>query len=213
MSGGTGKLGAPLAHGSRLRKAPTPTPATTATATAAPVKTIDFSEKRKQSLLDELYRRHFQKLVNWLTRRYGEGPPDPEDLAQAAFLKLSQSPDFFAIKDLRAYLYTTAVRNFIDGYRRQKTMANFLKHELNKYQDEVGEITPERVFLSRERLQHFSAALKNMSPKQREIVIRSRILGQTFEEITRQTGWSKSAIGRHLQTAIQELTKADNKKT
>lgn len=43
--------------------------------------------------IDALYRAHAGDLVAWLRKMFGDGPPEPEDMAQQAFLKLMERPD------------------------------------------------------------------------------------------------------------------------
>ena len=67
--------------------------------------------------LDVLYRRHWTDLCAWLRRRYGDGPPEPEDVAAEAFAKLAAKSDIAQVRDARAYLFTTAARCAIDALR------------------------------------------------------------------------------------------------
>ncbi len=166
---------------------------------------ISFPQKRRQKTIDDLYRDCWGDLTAWLYRRYGVGPPEPEEIAQAAFAKMMEVPDLSLIRNLRAYLFTTAVRCAIDGFRGQGRAQRFIDNELKAHQEEVGEITPERVFIARQEFSALANRVKALDPKQREVVLRSRIMGQTYDEISQETGWSKSAIGRYLQSALVEL--------
>ena len=158
-----------------------------------------------RSSLDALYRRYWTDLCGWLRRRYGAGPPDPEDVAAEAFAKLAAKGDIDTVRDTRAYLFTTAARCAIDALRGRARQARFIDDQLAQYGREVGELTPERVYLAREQLAALAQDLKGMTPRQRETLLRSRILGQTYDQISAATGWSTSAVGRYFKAAMRVL--------
>lgn len=155
--------------------------------------------------LDVLYRRHWTDLCAWLRRRYGAGPPEPEDVAAEAFAKLAARDDIDKVRDVRAYLFTTAARCAIDALRGRARLTRFIDDQLAQYGREVGELTPERVYSAREQLAALAEDLKSMTPRQRETLLRSRILGQTYDQISAATGWSPSAVGRYMQSAMRVL--------
>jgi RNA polymerase sigma-70 factor (ECF subfamily) len=51
-------------------------------------------------------------------------------------------------------------------------------------------------------------AIATLTPKQREVLIRSRLKGETFEQIRDACGWSKADISRTLQAALGVLQSA-----
>lgn len=134
--------------------------------------------------------------------RYGNGPPDPEDLAQSAFEKLSHVKGLEEMSNPRAYLFTVAARNALDELRGLGVRKKYIHQVMMQYGDEVGEITPERIYSSREEMKALARDMKTLSPVQREVVMRNRLMGQTYNEISAETGWSTSAISRHLQNAM-----------
>ena len=168
---------------------------------------VDLAAARRRTFLDRLYREHMRDLTGWLTRRYGPGPPEPEEIAHMAFAKIAEVKDVGRLTSARNFLFTTAVRCAIDLFRKNDTLRRFEEEQMALFGDEVGEITPEYVYLSRERLAALSNDLNDLSDRQRETVLRSRVLGQTFDQIARETGWSKSAVGRYLEAGLDALTR------
>lgn len=168
----------------------------------------DASLAAKRRFLDELYRAHWNNLVGWLRRRYGAGPPPPEDVAQQAFAKLAALPDLSAIQHAKAYLYSTAVHAALDEIAWRKRTDAFVEHELHRAGQPLEEITPERVYLDREQWDVLGRALDRLTEKQKEIVRRSRFLGQTYAQISTETGWSSPDISRQLTAALLALQAA-----
>lgn len=144
-------------------------------------------------------------MCGWLRRRYGAGPPDPEDIAQDAFVKLSQVDDFDAIADPRAYLYTIAAHLALSGIRWLGRTRDYIDHELGATGQQLDELTPAHIADSRERFEIVLAHMQTLSDKQRQIILRSRIGGQTYEQISAETGWSIADISRQLTAALGEM--------
>ncbi len=158
--------------------------------------------EKTRVFIETLYKKHWSSLCSWLRARYGNGPPDPEDLAQSAFEKVSRLQGLEDMNNPRAYLFTVAARNALDELRGLAVRRKYIHQVMIQYGDVVEEITPERVCGSREEIKALSEDMKGLSIVQREVVMRSRLLGQTYTEISKQTGWSTSAISRHLQDAM-----------
>lgn len=156
--------------------------------------------------LENLFKAHWSKLCVWLGQRYGYGPLEPEDIAQAAFEKIFALDNMEEIRNPRAYLYTLASRSAIDSLRSRAVASRYIDEEMHKDGSRVEEITPERVYMAKADLKIVAEYMEQLPDQQREIVIRSRIFGQTYQEIGEQTGWSPAAISRHLQAALTRIT-------
>lgn len=162
-------------------------------------------DRDQRSFLNKLYRDHVVNLVGWLRRRYGVGPPSPEDIAHTAFAKLASHSDIGQIEKIKPYLYATAVHVALDEIKWIKRTDAFVDHELHRMGQALEEITPERVYQGRERLDKLAHAMERLPEKQRDIVRRSRILGQTYADISAETGWSGADISRQMSAAMDAL--------
>ena len=160
------------------------------------------SEIKNRKILDNFYRNYFDILCGFLRRRYGNGPPDPEDVAQATFERISELDGLAEIRNPRGFLFTIAGRIFIDKIRKRAVSEKYIDQLLNLNGIQVEEITPERVYSAREDFKAILNNLKNVSPKHREVVLRHRILGQTYDEISRATELSPASISRYLKIAM-----------
>lgn len=158
--------------------------------------------------IELLYRLHWNTLCAWLRRRYGAGPPDPEDVAQVAFMKMATVENRAAIEDPRAYLFSIAANTALSGIRWFTRTQQFAARELEAVDHGLEEMSPERIHSSRERLSVVLGQLDALTDKQREIVMRSRIGGQTYEQIAAETGWSLADISRQLTMALKTMRRA-----
>lgn len=169
---------------------------------------VDLAEARRHRFVQRLYNDHFRDLVRWLARRYGAGPPEPEDIAQTAFTRIAALEDVEYIRNPRAFLFTTAVNEALTRLRWIKRLRTFVEAELHEVGEEVEEITPERIYSSRNRLEAVLASAASLTDKQRELIRRSRLLGQTYADISADTGWSAADISRQLTVAMNTLVAA-----
>ncbi len=156
-------------------------------------------------VLEKLYRSHAADLIGWLRRRFGDGPPDPQDIAQAAFTRLMGLKSIQDIADKRAFLFTVAANVALSGLKWRQRKQAFIERQLADHGLDIENITPERVHLSREKFVRLEALLQSMPVRQRDIVIRSRIHGQTYMEISAITGWSLGTIASEMKAAMKML--------
>jgi RNA polymerase sigma factor (sigma-70 family) len=166
-------------------------------------------QTRNLTLVERLYRDHWKILCARLRKIFGNGPPEPEDLAQTAFTKLIEFTDPSSLDDPASFLFRIAINSGRDR-RRHIVRANTLIEELLLPQglELVDRITPSNVYESRERMAVTERAIATLTPKQREVLIRSRLKGETFDQIRDACGWSKADISRTLQAALGVLQSA-----
>jgi RNA polymerase sigma factor (sigma-70 family) len=168
-----------------------------------------YAQARNLSLVERLYRDHWKALCARLRKIFGNGPPEPEDLAQTAFAKMIEYTDPSTLDDPASFLFRIAINSGRDR-RRHIVRANALIEELLVPQalEAVDRITPSNVYETRERMAVTERAIATLTPKQREVLLRSRLKGETFDEIRDVCGWSKADISRTLQAALGVLQSA-----
>lgn len=163
----------------------------------------------RDRLLSRLYRDHYRALCLRLRQLYGSGPPEPEDVAQSAFQKLSEIGDLTRIEHPRAFLFRTAINLGLNAISRQSVARRFAERELaGANMPVVEENTPEDVYYMRQRMKRTQTAFAVLTQKQKEIVVRSRLKGETYAEIQKATGWSQADISRQMKLALQAMLSA-----
>jgi len=170
---------------------------------------IDAPPRTSRLSVEDLYRQHWRDLCRRLRRIHGDGPPEPEDLAQAAFEKFATLEDHDRIQHPRAFLFRIAVNLGLNAVERIRVARRFVERELVEADEAVlEENSPEDVYSARERLAVVERAMEQLTMKQKEILVRSRFRGETYAQIGQATGWSQADISRQLNAALAALQRA-----
>lgn len=158
---------------------------------------------------EELYRAYWGDLCQQLRRAFGSGPPEPEDVAQAAFARFAEIGDIERVRNPRAFLLVTA-RNIALDYKRRDgrfvQYARAVQHERRYAPQEV--ISPERALIDMERLEIVRQAIERLPHKQKVVLSLHRHRGLTYRQIVEQTGWSYGDVYRQMETALAQLAAA-----
>ena len=153
--------------------------------------------------VEKLYRDHWSDLCRRLRGVYGNGPPEAEDLAQNAFTKFIDRVDPATLQNSAAFLFRIAVNAGKDRIRHYNQTKRLIAEQLKPLDgDRVEQNTPLNVYEAKERLSVTVKAMETLSSKQKEILLRSRIKGETFDQIKLAKGWSKADISRTLKSAL-----------
>ena len=160
---------------------------------------------RRDNGMDVLYARHWGELCHYIKKHFGPGPPDPEDVAQDAFMKFAAIDDRDAIDNPRAYLFRTAHNVLVDEHRRLALRRAFPSDtEAPPVSDDR---TPERVLVGQERLEILTRSLRAMPAARRRSFLLNRLQGLSCAAIARMTGYSESAVKKHIELGAQRSWK------
>jgi RNA polymerase sigma factor (sigma-70 family) len=173
---------------------------------AIAVEEVEPALQRRDSRVGVLYARHWAELCHYIKRRFGVGPPCPEDVAQEAFIKFASIENRHTIDNPRAYLYRTAHNVLIDERRRLA-----LRKEISGDIETLSvcdDRTPERILVGKERLDVLTRTLHAMPDTRRRSFLLNRLHGLSAAEIARMTGYSESAVKKHIGLALGELEAA-----
>jgi RNA polymerase sigma-70 factor (ECF subfamily) len=159
--------------------------------------------------LDDLYRRHFTTLSAFVRRKFGPGPPDPEDVAQAAFERFAALTDQAQVRNPKAFLYRCA-RNYVIDHRRRQAVSTRLASEVQSLNPTGASADgdPLRVLEAREDLAAVIAAIEALDARRREVLILNSIEGLSCAEIARRMGLSQTRIVQLYAQAIAACAKA-----
>lgn len=149
-----------------------------------------------------LYRRHWDEICGYVRRRFGAGPPEPEDVAQAAFLRLSQRSDLADLENPRAFLYRVAHNVAIEERRRQDARSRAETDAGPFAAADTDDRDPERVLSGKERRRLLEIAFATLEPRTRQIVIMSRQDELSSAEIARRLNLSPTQVKRLMAQAI-----------
>jgi RNA polymerase sigma factor (sigma-70 family) len=160
----------------------------------------DVSSRRT---LDRAYRSWWGELCRVIERQFGPGPPDPEEAVQSAFEKFAKLEDPASIANPRAYLHTSSRNYVLDQKRRAAVRLTTQKNlQILESGETSSEIDSERVLIAREELAMVDAAVRDMEPRRREVLIMHSVHGLTFTEIGKRLGVSERRVRQLMASAL-----------
>ncbi|WP_157995033.1 RNA polymerase sigma factor [Peristeroidobacter soli] len=155
--------------------------------------------------LSVLYGSYRKELVAFVRSRFGGGPPEPEDVAQQAFVNFATvAPS--QVLNPRAFLYRTAVNIVLNYRKRERIGRRFLTPmpETEELQQVRDEISPEKSAQAEEHYALVEAAIRAMPQPRRSYLLLNRVEGLSYAEIARRAGLSESVIRKHVALAVRE---------
>lgn len=152
--------------------------------------------------LAALYADEQGKLQRLLMRR-GMSSTAAADLVQDAFLRLLGAPRE-EVRDLRSYLFRTTRNLTIDSarQRRRNTLSNAVELDVNIIDPAP---LPDAVLISRQEFQALHAALADLPPRCREVLILHKFEGLSYAEIADRLGIAKNTVMVHMVKAVSCL--------
>lgn len=153
-----------------------------------------------------MYAESAAELVLGVRGRFGDGPPDPEDVVQEAFQRVFARADTTNIRNLKAYVWRTA-RNLVFEDRKRESVRTKYELEIERLYFAVkGEnLSPENVITAREQLAAINATLSGMSDRRRRAFLLYRIEGLTLERVADTLQISITAVRKHVSRAQAQL--------
>jgi RNA polymerase sigma factor (sigma-70 family) len=159
--------------------------------------------------LEALYEKHCAELIRYVRRTFGAGPPEPEDVVQAAFSHFAALAHPGLVENPRAFLYRAA-RNFvIDQRRRAKVRARALwSGDLDEVARKADELDAARVLEGKDRLRVLNAIIRAMPERLRDALILHRIEELSYVEVAKRLGVSETSAKRLVAQALLACDRA-----
>lgn len=164
-----------------------------------------------KSWLEQLYGEHWIKCCAYLRKKYGAGPPEPEDCVQQAFAQLAKlSEDAVAeIDQPKSFLYRIAENALIDEKRRDGYRRRHARETNAGVHEPSGCVSdPETVLDIKDQLSAVERALAALPERRREILLMHRMEGLSFTEIGVRLGMSRQGARKHVEMAIRAVEQA-----
>ncbi len=156
---------------------------------------------RSDSFLEGIYREHQASLCAYVRRRFGPGPPEPEDIAQEAFARFADREDLRAIPNPKAFLMLTARNLAIDAHRKI-VRGNMAMRSATILAENSHDCDASDVLSSKEELARLAAVVDGLKPKQRAAFLLHRVDGLSYVAIGERLGLSPSGARALVETAL-----------
>ncbi len=166
----------------------------------APVPTSD-----REKLLRQLSERYRLPLTAYFARRVGSRA-EAEDLTQEVFLRMVRRLELEDVENVEAFVFRTAVNLLRDRSRRDKSQS-VRKVEFASRLTDVDDLSPERVFDSRQSLTHVIAVLEELDERTRDAFILHRLEGMKHAQIAELLGVSVSSVEKYIIKTLTLLAK------
>ena len=137
------------------------------------------------------------------------------DLTQDTYLRLADYQGGREIENPRAFLYRIANNLAIDYLRAQSRQTQLFVETAadDVAMAPVDNNTPPDIIQNRQQLEILHQVINTLPDNCRDIIIRSRFMGQTHEQIASELGISKSWVEKNIIQALRLCKQAlDNQK-
>jgi RNA polymerase sigma-70 factor (ECF subfamily) len=129
-----------------------------------------------------------------------------EDLVQDFFVSLWIDAQGLHIRSsLKAYLLVSIKNRCLDYQKHQKVSEKYREYIL--FSSEKGDSTTDNYLAESELRQAIQRSLDKLSPRCREIFEKSRLMGLSNDEISKQLGISKRTVELQISNSLKVLRK------
>lgn len=151
----------------------------------------------EEKTFEWIYNAYSLTLRNFIYYRCGD-IQQAEDIVQNAFLKLWKNCASIIFDKSKSFLYTVAKNEFLNEVAHKKIE---LQHQVHLAKDSTN-ITPEFLFEEQEFLIKLKRVIANLSEKQREVFLLSRIDKKKYSEISEIVGITVKAVEKRMSLAL-----------
>lgn len=167
----------------------------------------------QSDVLEGLYKNHWHDLCRFVKASFGAGPPDPEDVAQLAFLRVAKLGNAAAIENPKSYLWRAARNIVLSEWKTRAQRSSFATEvEESHLAGRGADFSPEIVLLAKEQIEIVDKVVAAMPEKRRQMLLMHRLDGMTFAEIARRLDRSQTNVKKQVARAMAEIEVALSEK-
>ncbi|HEL2510743.1 TPA: sigma-70 family RNA polymerase sigma factor [Streptococcus suis] len=137
--------------------------------------------------------------ISYYLQKSGAGPADSQDIAQDVLVKLLESDIVLPFEKLRAWLYRSAVRAYIDKYRRDKRYYEILQKEFFRRED--------LLVYDQEDYEELYQAVAALPEKYQQVIDLYYFQDMSVKEVAHILGYSQSLVKINLYRGRKLLGK------
>ncbi|GHG06030.1 RNA polymerase sigma factor [Thalassotalea marina] len=158
--------------------------------------------KKSTNTIEYLYQTHYQDILRNLAGKH-LSPDVQEDLMQDLYIRLLRVENWQEIENQGGYIQTIMNNLVTDFFRRQKQMSSIESQapELDVYSLEVQ-------FEHEESLASISQVIHSQPEIAQDLIYRSKIAGQSYQQIAQEKGRSVSWVEKSLAKVINQSKRA-----
>jgi RNA polymerase sigma-70 factor (ECF subfamily) len=150
---------------------------------------------------------HEPALRRWLYRT-SSNRTEVDDLVQETYGVLAALDSVDHIRDVRAYLFTTARSLLLQQVRRARIVEIESLAEIEQLRIPDGDTGPEQFLANHQLLQQLATALAALPEKCRQAFVFRKIHGLSQKEIAQRMGVSENTVEKHIGLGLRRLMQA-----
>ncbi len=161
------------------------------------------SSQPGQPSTTKLYGHYRAELLALVRRTIGQGPPEPEDIVQQAFLNFVAQP-VCHLTNPHAYLHRTVHNLAINASKHERVRQKYLEcsPDPKEILDGRPDWDPEVVLQDKQRYALVRAAIRALPRRRRWYLLMNRVEGLSYAEIARRMNLSESVIRKQVALAV-----------
>ncbi|CAL2093938.1 sigma-70 family RNA polymerase sigma factor [Tenacibaculum sp. 190524A05c] len=152
---------------------------------------------------DSLFNSHYETARNYIYYKCGN-LQQAEDIVQDAFVKMWKKCAEVIFEKAKSLLYTICNNAMRNEFDHQKVV---LRHRNTAIKAEKNNESPDFLLEMEDFRAKLESAISNLSDKEREVFLLSRIDKKTYKEIADITNISVKAVERRMSNAFINLRK------
>jgi RNA polymerase sigma-70 factor (ECF subfamily) len=161
---------------------------------------------RKKTLIDGLYRKYSQALRKFLVRRHVPSD-DVADVVQETYCRVLKSGEVERIRHPKAFLFRVANNVVLNAARHRRIGVEDDAMEIEGIEVSDEEPSAYRRLKAEQELAIVRAALKELTPKCREVFVLNRFEHLSYADIAAELDLSVSMIEKYVSQALSYLRK------
>lgn len=142
-----------------------------------------------------------------LLRRHWRYPEDLPDMRQEIYVRLFEAAGRDGLPlSTRAFVFQCARNLLVDRARRAQVVSFDIVADLEELEEQPqADFTPEQLADARQELQMLDAALDDLSPRCREVLLLRKVDGLTHKEISSRLGIAEGTIEKQITLGVRAL--------
>lgn len=157
--------------------------------------------------LDLIMDRHWEPVLDYAVRSMECGE-SAQDLAQQAFVDLWEGRGGWDEGSLPRPVLLSMVRNRVLNEHRWEEVRSRFEPRVRRMANNRRAISPADEVVAREIEDAFRQALKDLSPRRREVFVLARFQHLTYSEISEVLGTSPQTVANQMSKALHQLRDA-----
>lgn len=161
----------------------------------------DYAENVcEEKVFSKAFRMHSQEVRNFIYYKCGD-ISQAEDFMQDAFVKLWDNCTKVSFEKVKSFLFVVVKNAFFNQFQHKKVV---LKYQ-SQQKTAVEHQNPEFLMEEKEFHKQLNQAINELTEKQREVFLMSRIDKKSYAEIAELLGISVKAVEKRMHKALKQI--------